>query len=277
MWKKIALMTLLIGCATGFAQQVSGDSLLKMLEQAKNFYNGGEYEKAISELENALQFLKQFKQIDQVEAYKYLAFSYVAFGDKDKAKEQFLRALKLDPKMELDPSTVSPKIIKVFEEAKSEFAATPPPVTPPVTPPVKTQPIPAHVSSLGATARSCCLPGWGQSYRGERSQGKTLMILTGITLPVALISTGIMDKKHQIYRDTPGDDKDAIDRAYRSYRIWDNIAVIGWASFAGVYLYNLYDIVLTKPGRRTSLGRTDDGFYITPEPNRIRCGYTFKF
>ncbi|MGQ9701605.1 MAG: tetratricopeptide repeat protein [bacterium] len=99
MSKRFFLFFCMIVVGFGFSQQVSGDSLVKMLEMAKLFYNNGEYENAIKQLEDALQYLKQLNQSEQVEAYKYLAFSYVAFGDKEKAKDQFKKALLLEPKI----------------------------------------------------------------------------------------------------------------------------------------------------------------------------------
>jgi tetratricopeptide (TPR) repeat protein len=277
MWKKTILFLTLAACGLSFAQQVSGDSLVKLLEQAKNFYNGGEYEKAITELEQALQFLKQLTQLDQVEAYKYLAFSYVAFGDKEKAKEQFRLALKLDPKMELDPSVVSPKIIKVFEEVKSEFAANPPPVKPPVKPPVTPPAAQPHRSEAVTTAMSCCIPGLGQMYRGEKSQGTTLMIMGGVTLVSFFVTQGIAAQKHDDYLAVGPDDPDAMDRAYKAYRIWYNAGAITGAAFVGVYLYNLYDIIFTKPPVKTSWGQSDNGFYCGLKPDRLQCGYRVKF
>ena len=275
----IAIVLILGTGGLSFSQQVSGDSLLKMLEYAKNYYNGGEYEQAITELEHALQFLKQLNQIDQVEAYKYLAFSYVAFGDKEKAKEQFRLALKLNPAMELDPSTVSPKIIKVFEEVKAEVAVEPvkPPVTPPVKPPVTPPATPSQKSPILATGMSCCLPGLGQMYRGEKKTGTTFMILTGATVIPFLISAGVAESKHQHYLDVPPGDDVTMDQAYKEWRIWCNARAITGVAAAGVWLYNLYDIIFTKPPVKTSWGQNDNGFYCGLDPDRLQCGYRFKF
>jgi len=277
-----AIITILILGIGGlcFGQQVSGDSLLKMLEYAKSYYNGGEYEQAITELEKALQFLKQLNQIDQVEAYKYLAFSYVAFGDKEKAKEQFRLALKLEPDMELDPSTVSPKIIKVFEEVKAEVVVQPP-VKPPVTPPVKPPVTPlldsSHKSPILATGMSCCLPGLGQMYRGEKKTGTTLMIMAAATYVPFLISAGVAEKKHQQYLDVPPGDPDAMDQAYQEYRGWCAIRAVTGVAATGVWLYNLYDIIFTKPPVKTSRGQSDNGFYCGLELKRMELGYRFGF
>lgn len=278
----IAMVLILVMACLGFSQEVSGDSLLKMLEYAKNYYNRGEYEQAITELEQALQFLKQLNRIDQVEAYKYLAFSYVAFGEKEKAKEQFRLALKLDPKMELDPSTVSPKIIKVFEEVKAEVTVEPP-ISPPTKPPVNAPSGPpsaaaaSHKSPILATGMSCVLPGLGQMYRGEKKTGMNLMIAAGATVVPFLISAGIAEKKYQDYLDVPPGDPDEMDQAYRSYRVWFNIRSYTAVAYAGVWLYNLYDIIFTKSAITTTRRFEDEGFYCQIGPSRCQCGYRVKY
>lgn len=280
MLKKIYLLLSIIFVGLNFGQQVSGDSLLKMLEKAKLYYNSGEYENAIKQLESALQYLKQLTQNEQVEAYKYLAFSYVAFGDKEKAKEQFKKALVLDPKIELDPATVSPKIIKVFEEAKAELAVSPPsppPVQqPPPTKPTKPVVKPAGVSTTGALLRSCCLPGWGQWYKGESSKGTKIMIASGVTLTTALIANLYRETKRKEYLDIPPDSIDEMNRAYREYRTWYNIANYTGLSFIAVYLYNLYDVIFTKPLIKSSMNEFDKGIYCRLAENSFQFGYNVR-
>ncbi len=279
MLRKCSIFLSIISISLSLGQSVSGDSLLKMLEKAKLHYNNGEYESAITQLENALQYLKQLNQNEQVEAYKYLAFSYVAFGDREKAKEQFKRALDLDPKLELDPATVSPKIIKVFEEAKAEMVTIQPPPAPvqqPVTKPTKPIEKPSQMSTTGALARSCCLPGWGQMYKGENSKGKKLMIATAITLPTCLIATSIQEVKHQKYLDIEPGNEDEMDRAYREYRTWYNIAAISWLGFIGVYAYNIYDVVSTKSVVKSSMNSRDKGFYCQLTNKYFQIGYNAR-
>lgn len=278
MSKRFILFFCIIIVGFGFSQQVSGDSLVRMLELAKLYYNNGEYENAIKQLENALQYLKQLNQSEQVEAYKYLAFSYVAFGDKEKAKDQFKKALLLEPKLELDPATVSPKIIKVFEEAKAEMAAviTKPPTAPPPAKPVKPVVKPAEVSTGGALVRSCCLPGWGQMYKGQSSKGRNLMIATAILLPTALISTSIQNDKHQKYLDIEPGNKDELDRAYKEYRLWYNISAITWFTYLGLYAYNIYDVITNKPTTKSSMNQLDKGFYWSLNRDYFQIGYNFR-
>ncbi len=277
MLKKFIFFAVLFGFCSG--QQVTGDSLLKMLDNAKSYYNNGEYENAIKQLENALQYLKQLNKNEQVEAYKYLAFSYVAFGDKEKAKEQFKKALNLDPKLELDPATVSPKIIKVFEEAKAEIVSITPAPQPVQTPSVKpVQPFAKKgiVSTSGALLRSCCLPGFGQMYKGESSKGKVMIITTAVLFPTTLIATSIQNVKHDEYLNIEPGNKDGMDRAYKEYRTWYNISAICWLSFLGFYGYNIYDVITSKPGIQSSMIQDKNGFYCRLNGDELELGYVLK-
>src|SRR4030043_717846 len=273
--KKLGFLLGIIFIGVSFAQNVTSDSLASMLERAKGYYNGGEYEEAINELEDALQFLKQLKHVDQVEAYKYLAFSYVAFGDNAKAKAQFKKALALNPQLELDPASVSPKIIKVFEEAKTEMGTspTPPPVKPPilpVKPPV--QPLVRSISKFHATMRSCFVPGGGQMYKGHKGKGTMIMIGSGVTLGLGLTAAVIAEKKHQKYYEICDErpwDYDAIDNAWSAWNRWVNITGVSFLAFGCVYAYNVFDVLTSKP--QTSWSSLDDkpGIGLTVKPDAI--------
>lgn len=275
--RKIFLLLLICFLGSiGFGQEMPEDSLERMLEAAKAYYNNGEYENAIIELEKAMQYLKQLNQTDQVEAYKYLAFSYVAFGNKEKAKEHFKLALTLDPDLELDPAIVSPKIIQVFEEAKSEMVKTPP-VKPPDVKPVKPPTTGARVSTFGATWRSCCFPGWGQIYKGQSGKGKKIMIL-GVTTGSLLLGSALMrEAKHNDYLDADPHDPDAIEEAYDSYALWHNITGVNLALFLGVYIYNVYDVVTSKPVVGNSLLQQHEGLYYALSGDRVVVGWKAKF
>lgn len=269
---KILLVSFMM-MGLGFSQTITRDSLEIMLGKAKNHYYSGEYEFAIKELENALQFLKQLKQTDQVEAYKYLAFSYVAFGDRIKAKEQFKKALILDPELELDPATVSPKIIKVFEEAKAEGA-----VTPTIQPSEPTTRVSKEeISGFDATIRSCCVGGWGQMYRGEKSKGRKMMIAWGVTGGATLVSWIIAGNKENAYHDLRSTSPQDHDDAYEQYKLWWNIAAANTLVFLGVHAYNLFDIVFHKPRTRTSMLEKEDGFICEANLDRVQIGYNLSF
>ncbi len=271
----IRFATILIFCCMiaqmGSAQSVTADSLESMLNRAKTFYYNGEYEHAIRELENAMSYLEQLKQTDQVEAYKYLAFSYVAFGNQTKAKQQFKKALQLNPDLELDPATVSPKIIKVFEEARAEMATAPP--EPPAEPAMEE---PAEPSNFDATIRSCCVAGWGQMYRGETSKGRKLMIAWGTTLGATLVSWIITGNREDEYLSLQYQDEPYED-AYNKYKLWYNVSLVSTGIFLGVHAFNLYDVIFRKPRTTTSMLDDDRGFICDTGMDYIRLGYEVKF
>ncbi|MDD5308339.1 MAG: hypothetical protein PHU25_13545 [Deltaproteobacteria bacterium] len=66
--------------------------------------------------------------------FQYQAFAYVALGERALALEAFRKALGLQPDMDLSPITISPKILKVFREAKNGMAGA---VQKPKVPPKK--------------------------------------------------------------------------------------------------------------------------------------------
>ncbi|MBI5181425.1 MAG: LysM peptidoglycan-binding domain-containing protein [Nitrospirae bacterium] len=88
-----------------------------LLKKGIDSYFKGNYDDAVAEINTALEKGLKEKE-DRVKAYRFLAYTHVAKEEKDEAKKQFKKALELDPKIELDPVYVSPKIIEVFREVK---------------------------------------------------------------------------------------------------------------------------------------------------------------
>jgi len=118
----------------------------EVLTDARVLYLTGEYEKALAELEKLKPYVSVMKAPDKVELYKYLAFCHIAFGRIDMAKEAFQEALKANPNLALDPNTVSPKIMEVFEEVRAAMPPPPPPPAPEAAPPPPPTPPPAPVA-----------------------------------------------------------------------------------------------------------------------------------
>ena len=57
----------------------------------------------------------------RVAVYKIIAFSLIAQGKTELAKEQFISLLKLEPGYDLDPVYTSPKILVIFRESRQNF------------------------------------------------------------------------------------------------------------------------------------------------------------
>ncbi|MBI5181403.1 MAG: PEGA domain-containing protein [Nitrospirae bacterium] len=93
------------------------DLLLKGIES----YNSGDYAATQKILAKAIPLLKDSPKI--IEAHKYLAFVYIAYGENQKAEDVFTEALKIDKAFRLDPKATSPKIMEVFRKAKAGIIA----------------------------------------------------------------------------------------------------------------------------------------------------------
>ncbi len=248
-----------------FAQATPEESnILKMLEQSKIYYNNGEYEKAIAELEKALNVLYKLKQNDRVEAYKYLGFSYVAFGDILKAKESFKKALSLNPQLTLDEATVSPKIIQVFEQAKIEMPKTV------IVDTVQEEPTYKAVDYTGATWRSALLPGWGQMYKGDGNKGAVLMVSFLSCLSGMVVSAIVESRAHEKYREDPS--------KYSAYNFWHNMTMWMLVGTGGTWTFGVVDAALVRPSSRTAYNFNDKSQVVLyPEGEKICIGYVRKF
>lgn len=99
-------------------------------------YNRGDYATARKKFAEALVGERSEQPGQRVLLHKYAAFCAIAFNQPAEAKAHFMRALDVDPKIALDPKTVSPKILEAFNAAKAEWvvAHTVAPIPTPVPP-----------------------------------------------------------------------------------------------------------------------------------------------
>ena len=111
----LVVSTTLILILGGMAGVESGDDLFS---QGMEAYENGEYQLCIDKLSAAIPSLKGTRE--RVEAFKKMAFAYMAFVKKKEAREQFCNILKVDPNFELDRIMTPPKILAVFEEAREK-------------------------------------------------------------------------------------------------------------------------------------------------------------
>jgi len=115
------------------AQEATADSQLEEgIEQAQV----GDFEEAIVTLDAAARRLaaEGGRSRGLARAYVYLSIAYLGLSQEQKAKAQFLEALKADNQMEIDEGEFPPRILEFFEEAREEAVAEgvvePTPTTP---------------------------------------------------------------------------------------------------------------------------------------------------
>lgn len=96
------------------------------VKDAEQLFFKGIEKYQLSEYDNAVELLKKTIPLltdkeKKIKAFKYLAFSYMAYPKILDAQKAFKGILKLDPCYDMDRGEVSPKIIEIFELTKKEF------------------------------------------------------------------------------------------------------------------------------------------------------------
>ncbi|MCM2287630.1 MAG: TssQ family T6SS-associated lipoprotein [Sulfuritalea sp.] len=113
----VALAGWLAGCASG-PMKVFESKANQSLSAGIDAYNEGKYPDAVKSLQSALD--QGLGTSDQVKAHKYLAFTHCVSGKERLCREEFRKALDINPKLELEPAEVDhPTWGRVFREAKA--------------------------------------------------------------------------------------------------------------------------------------------------------------
>ncbi len=91
----------------------------ELVNQGVAAYKELDYAKATELLKRALA--ETLTREETIVVYQTLAFCHVAQDDRNLARSDFERVLRLEPSFELD-RTISPRVRKVFEEARANVA-----------------------------------------------------------------------------------------------------------------------------------------------------------
>ncbi len=104
---------LLAACATGPASEIpnpfavlfQGNKAEQALSAGIKQFEEGEYEDATKSLQSALG-LGLAGDSDRTNAHKYLAFIHCVTGRQRQCRDEFRKALEINPSMELEPSEI---------------------------------------------------------------------------------------------------------------------------------------------------------------------------
>lgn len=90
------------------------------LRRAKNEYAYGNHQEAAEQLRGLLYPMRLYNDDQVIEARKYLALSYYQLGKLNATSEEFGKLLYYSPDYQLDPYTVPPPIIELFELVRAQ-------------------------------------------------------------------------------------------------------------------------------------------------------------
>jgi tetratricopeptide (TPR) repeat protein len=203
-------------------------------------YDQGRYQQAVDSAAAALADSVELDGETVSFLLTYRSFSLVALGREAEAEEEFLKLLSRQPKLELNPEFVSPKIIEVFKRARGRLS-TQAPARQPEPVPIFNKPRPSKAQALW---RSMLWPGWGQRHRGSRLKAS---VLQGASLG-ALGAWGALElgtsRARGEYLD--GAEPGQIQSAYDSYNGWYRARNLAVNCVVAIWLYNLVDVMMTE-------------------------------
>lgn len=226
MRKKEILIFICFALCAHFYTHAQTDSIRVALQAVESKYNSGAYLSAEVE---ARRFLEHTPLSDTVSItlHKYIAFSLIAQGKSDIAREHFKSILNIDPDFSLDPVYTSPKILIVFDETKQNFLLSKKSSTNDITLPLKN-----NQSSI--TYRAILFPGWEQLHTGRTSRGSVFLVSgfatlgAGITFEILRGSA----RKDYLAATIPSD----INSKYNIYNHYYKAEIASFVAFAIVYV-----------------------------------------
>jgi len=204
-------------------------------------YHQFDYAAAQELAQQAIQAFEQYDPEALADVYVVLALIASAEERTTDARSAFTRALELYPDLQLDAIQVSPKILDLFEEIRARLGqvnreddagagATPRYVRVPD-------------NRAEAALRSMVLPGWGQLYKGERTKGRLLVAVWGVTAAGGITTHVLRQQARSTYLDAATPDE-AEDR-YPVFNRWHKARNVLFLGAVGVWLYGYLDALVS--------------------------------
>lgn len=174
-------------------------------------------------------------QTEIVEVNKFYAFSLAIMGRKDGAIRIFHRILDLKPDFMLDPIKISPKIMNVFNEAKTKKV-----LQMPVPSPLKdTIYIERYIEKKFPV--TALIPGIYQVQKKKKFKGYVIIAAEIISLAGLGISQYYYNKSHDDY--LAAQDPQDINDKYEIYNSWHKKRLIFISTSTIIWLYNIIDVL----------------------------------
>lgn len=232
----LVVFTLLAGSWIAIAQDDA-----ELIDRANQLYDQGNFEEAEFTALRALMNKDQLDNVDRARLYRILGFTYVVLGENEKAQRQFISWLEIDPLAKLDPLYISPKIIKVFNEAKEAYEV------------LMAQAEPVGIedlrSQVNAFQRSMLYPGLGQISRDQNFKGYSLVVLETLFLGAFVYCQLNYDSARDDYLNET--DHRKMQDLYDEYNFFYRGRYTSLILAGAVYLYSLFDVVYFPPESTT--------------------------
>ena len=123
---RLALLSLLL-CAPSWAQRDAYEAEVRMerlLQDARDDYDNLELERSEAALDDAIKLAREFDISNKVLAEVYVQrgiLTHVRDKDADRAIQDFVRALRIDDRIRLDPLVSTPTLQRLFDDARGQI------------------------------------------------------------------------------------------------------------------------------------------------------------
>lgn len=200
-----------------------------LLSTLQELYEEGKYFAVIEQAEETLKDTNLNVE-DEVGIRTVLAFCYVALEKDRLAKLEFLEALTLKPELELDPIFTSPKIIKVFQEAKASFKLLKHSVIP------ETDQTSLGIKGVKKNWQTFIIPGSWDIRNDRKTRGYLLLGSSSMSIISLGVSHYLCEKYYQEYKDAKT--LDEINTKYWTCGLWSDIKIYSAVTLILSYLSN---------------------------------------
>jgi hypothetical protein len=234
-----------------------------IVPRAESLYSQGKYLLVIDLLELALSDTIGVARDERVALLELLGSSYVAVGNVESAKKQFEQMLLLDPEMEMDPLSTSPKILSVFQEAKAEFTHLPPDTVALDEASLRR----SRVVWMRPALKSLVLPGLGQLENGDETSGIIFISAEVVSLAGLVVSQMRYSDARRFYAENT--DPERMNVLYEKYNRWYMIRNSFIATSAGICVVSSIEAIIgafekeiDESERRLGLAPVQGGAYV---------------
>lgn len=263
---------------------LSGFSLAQVnnIEFLKKNYQSFNYTSVITTAEKILRN-NNIDEDTKIEIYTLKAASHFILNDQSNTRKSFIEILKLNDAFELNKTVYSPKLIKFFDEIKTEFIE--------VRNSKKTKtlekPIKKQLNSIksntnlnqnwnSAIAKSIILPGWGHLSLEQNTKNWLLISASTISLGSMIYYIFDTNRKEKDYLIEINQDivQQKYDDFNKSYKI-RNMLII---TYAAIWLYTQIDLlfVTTDLGSKNFSAASINTKSVYKKEN-IQLSFQFSF
>lgn len=229
----LAIILFVFYCSRSDAQELSRDSALTEIETA---YTTGQYLSAELDARRMLE-VPELSDSVKVQLEKWIAFSLIAQGKSTAAKERFVALLQIDDTFELDPVFTSPKILSVFNDARTKFITWRKAAAAET---LRSATLKQEHDDRTITYRTIVFPGWEQIHHDRSQTGYVLMGAGVISLSSGILFEVLRsDARNDYLKATTLSE---ISTTYDSYNTYRKAEIYSFSLFALIYVISEIDV-----------------------------------